>query len=185
MLFLLAHGHDIPDETGQAPGNLLCIGHRGDMAGALTRHLACVRTGAHGYALQQLLNQPFLDPNLAKLARKAAHPGVRLIAYRTLLSGTARWLIGQTVDRVRTNRRRLPEYASRRLEIAVDRSTLLRDAAYDQSVKIRWLAADTLIATRPRATSLSDELARTLAQDRYPSVRERAEAYLREREGDT
>ncbi|QFT94864.1 hypothetical protein FIU86_18585 [Roseovarius sp. THAF9] len=185
VLFLLANGHNIISEPEHSPGNLISACHRGDIARALTRHLAYVRTGTHGYALQQLLKQPLLDSRLPQLAQDAAHPGVRLVAYRTLLSGAARWLTGHRVDHSRTNRRRLPEYATRQVEIAVDADKILRQAAQDRSVKIRRLAADTLIEARTRAKSITDELARTLAQDKYPSVRERAETYLRKREGDT
>lgn len=126
-----------------------------------------------------------IGPYLPSLASKAPHPGIRALAYRSMLEGRFRWVSGQKsewIDKSLGKKHFVAVYDEIKLDTGLfDIENLIHKAATDRSVMVRRTAGDALVARVSSPTSGMDKVARLLKADSYPSVSERADYYLRNR----
>jgi hypothetical protein len=159
---------------------------RRDVIAAIVDKLAAEPTGHLATHLRHILRYSGIDEHLMRLAVTARQPSVRAIAYRCLISGKADWVVGfewTWVDKVYNIRRRLPTFQTRVVESECSPSEMIRAAAHDRSAIVRRIAADALIAARPRPPD-ADLLIAYLAKDKSAAVRSRADYMLRHPDGD-
>lgn len=158
--------------------------YRPEVLMQLKERFLTIRAGRVGHTLQELLQRSDFDHHLEELAQDATLPRVRAVAIDALLMRRAKWFIGyrhEWTDKVHGLKRRTAEFGMRHIERTVDFHALLQNAAQDKSAHVRKVAGDVLIVTRGEATAEMDQIAQLLASDRNPSVRSRADFYLRRR----
>jgi hypothetical protein len=140
--------------------------------------LKCRRPGRVGQVLRHALSRPGLDDALPMLAREAALPPVRAIAYEALIFRRAQWQVGYQYDWVDKRyfiRRRVPELERRPLDHQLDIEKLIDEAAHDSAVVVRKIAARALIDFRDDLSSEMIQVGKLLSRDKAMSVRSRAE----------
>ncbi len=101
--------------------------------------------GQAGKVLRAVAQWPSTDPHLVDLARQAKQPGIRATAWRWLIDGEARRLVGFRVERdpwTQRQVRRLPQFETRPFDRPLALDDLLLEAASDRSVVVRRVAAD-------------------------------------------
>jgi hypothetical protein len=155
--------------------------YRRDVMQVLADLLKGRRPGQVGAVLRQALSQPSLDDVLPMLAREAALPHVRAIAYETLIFRRAQWRVGyqyEWIDKRYFLRRRTPKLERRPLDHRLDVEKLIVDAAQDRAVVVRKVAADGLIYLRNDLSSEMIQVGRLLLRDKASSVRSRSEFFL-------
>ncbi len=156
--------------------------YRRDVMQAFAELLAQRPPGRMGIVFRQALRNPGLDDMLPGLCREAVVPLVRAIALETLIMRRARWFQGyghEWVDKRFGFRRRVPRFGQRAIEHQLDVEELLAQAATDRAVVVRKVVASGLINLRHDLSSAMNDVGRLLSEDEYPSVRSRAEFYLK------
>jgi hypothetical protein len=156
---------------------------RKDVLTALATRLRAEPNGPLGKCLLNALRYDGIDAHLPQLAASATQPLVRAIAYRCLLSGQARWVVGfdwAWIDKVYGQRMRVPKFESRAVQRELSGADLIWQATRDKSVVVRLVAADALIADHIKKPDDS-RLIEHLAQDQNASVRARADFLRRHR----
>ncbi|MBB4082240.1 hypothetical protein [Brevundimonas lenta] len=136
-----------------------------------------LQTSIAARTLRHALTGPGLDDRLLDLARNAASPAVRQIAFRTLIDGEACWRIGEDVEmggwppRVI---RRLPRFERRPVARPISLDEAIALAAADRSAAIRRVAAEGLAKHR-RAVEAPERLLSLLMQAPSPAILQRLE----------
>ncbi|MFO1110548.1 MAG: hypothetical protein U1E61_15300 [Bradyrhizobium sp.] len=153
---------------------------RRDILAALAKRLRDETTGPLSAHLRHALRYPNIDAHLIELARRARQPPVRALAYRSLISGRAAWIVGfewMWIDKVHFSRRRIPRFETRAITRSEPAVSLLCEAASDRAAVVRKVAADALIegARLPNRENLIAQL----ANDKSAVVRSRADFLLR------
>ncbi len=155
--------------------------YRRDVMQVFADLLKCRRSGHVAQVLRHALSQPGLDDALPMLAREAALPPVRAIAYETLIFRRVQWQVGyqyEWIDKRYFLRRRVPELERRPLDHQLDIEKLIVEAAQDRAVVVRKIAARGLIDLREDLSSEMIQVGKLLSRDKAMSVRSRAEFYL-------
>lgn len=132
--------------------------------------------------LASALRWPRIDAHLPGLARSAAQPAVRALAFRVLIAGLARWPAGLRwiwLDKPAQRGKAVTTLAERALSSTVEREPLILAAAVDRSPRVRRVAAQALVDFH-WAPDLIEKLLPDLLADRDAGVRERAE-FVRKR----
>jgi hypothetical protein len=158
---------------------------RQEVAGPLADRIVAQRSGPAAAVLGETLRGAAMDPYLPAIAREAAQPSVRALAFRCLIERRASWFEGYTrewVDKPLGISRRVPVLGGRPLAAAVPREELVALAAADRAAAVRRVAADALIEYRNELESI-DTLAGLLTGDENPGVRERMDFLTRVRQG--
>ena len=153
---------------------------------ALMRRLMASRDGAPNRTLVAALRYPEVDAYLPRLMLEAAHPEVRAVAARALLSGAARWPTGS--DRARIDKsmgryRLTTVFATRSVCRPEDAETLLVQAGGDRAVQVRKVAMQALIDA-PDLWVARKSLIAQMAEDRSSAVRVGIDYILRHRAPD-
>ena len=132
-----------------------------------------------------LFRNSAIGPYLPVLANKACHPGIRALAYRSLLEGRFKWVTGRKpewIDKTLGQQHFVATYDEVKLDTNLfEIESLIQKAATDKSVMVRRVAGDALIARTSVPTIITDTVADLLSTDSYPSVSERANFYLQNR----
>ena len=195
LLFLLGRmpewqrwhsGPGRPEERGAGGDALADLMARPDVGARLADHLLSARTGPMARLLRHACRGPALDPALPDLARHAFLPGVRACALRFLIEERATWPEGtrrEWVDKTYGLARRVRVIGERRFVRSADLEleTLIAQGAQDRSAIVRRVAGDALVRHRAASGDAMLLLVRRLADDKSPSVRERAAFILKER----
>jgi hypothetical protein len=138
-------------------------------------------TGSLATLLRYALRGPSLDGYLLRLSREAIQPAVRAIAIRALIEGRASWPIGfgrEWIDKRYGLWKRIPLLAHRAIAHGHAPELLIREGLRDRSAVVRRVAADALIERRKSFPDL-DAIVATMAADRSPGIRERADFIVR------
>ncbi|WP_144440020.1 hypothetical protein [Methylobacterium sp. AMS5] len=157
---------------------------RPDVCARFAERLCAARTGRMGKLLRHAVRWPGLDPFLPELARCAFLPSVRAYALRFLIEERATWPEGtrwEWVDKTYGLTHRVRVIGERRFVRTSDLKTLIVQGAQDRSAIVRRVAGDALVQHRSGLDDAMLALVRKLADDKSPSVRERATFILKER----
>ncbi len=149
----------------------------------LIKRLATSRDGAPNRTLVAVLRYPEVDSYLPRLAGGAAHPEVRAVAARALLSGFARWPTGRDrawIDKSMGRYRPVTVFATRPVERLEDIEALLAQTAGDPAVQVRKMAMQALIDA-PDLWEARKPLIARMAEDRSSAVRAGIDYILRHR----
>lgn len=149
-----------------------------EVRAALVQGLLSAQGAGVQRAALRLLRDPALDPALAELALRAAHPGLRALALGAVLAGSVIWHAGWRIDK--PTQSAMPDWRRRPLSVAIDADALARVAVTDRAATVRKVLAEGLPRLDP-ASALP--LAQRLAADRNAAVRLRARFFL-ERQGE-
>lgn len=155
--------------------------YRHDVMQALAGKLMHRPPGQVSTIFRYVLNQPGLDEFLPMLAREAALPHVRAIAYDALIKKRSIWLVRyqfEWIDKRYSLRRRIPQFEQRTIDHNLDIETLIAEAAKDKAVVVRKVAARGLIDLRHELSTDMVLVGELLSKDKAASVRSRAEFYL-------
>lgn len=154
---------------------------RPDVAEHLAQLIRASRTGPMATVLRYALREGSLDGHLERLACEAIQPAVRATAVQAIIDGYATWSSGWTwrwVNKPRGIRRRETTYSKRVLEQPADRACLIEASARDRSAIVRRVAASSIIQ-HELAPDAAHKMAVVMMTDKSPSVRERAEFFLK------
>lgn len=154
---------------------------RDDVLAALACELEVRAKGTVSACLRQALRFPNFDRHLPRLAMVAAQPSVRAVAYQGLIFERLSWPVGFEwlwIDKVYNRRRVVPMLQSRHVERTGALDDILAAGIRDKSIFVRKIVAEAMITVR---SEIADEapLVATLAADRSPAVRSRADFMLR------
>ncbi len=158
---------------------------RQDVAGPLADRIMAQMSGPVAAVLGETLRGIAMDAYLPAIAREAAQPGVRAVAFRCLIERRASWFESYTrewVDKPLGISRRVPVLGGRPLNVVRPREELIALAAADRTAAVRRVAADALIKYRSELEDV-DTLAGLLAADQNPGVHERMAFLARVRRG--
>jgi hypothetical protein len=134
-------------------------------------------TGSLGTLLRLSLQYPAMERHLPALAADAVQPAVRAAALDCLIKRKASWPVGYTwqwIDKVFNDRKRTPILNERPITLALSKSDLIAQGLRDRSATVRRVGADAAIID-PSAVRDLEVVIERLAQDRSPSLRERAD----------
>lgn len=154
---------------------------RPDVAEHLAQLFRASRTGPMATVLRYALREGGLDGHLEGLACEAIQPAVRATAVQALIDGYATWPSGWTwrwVNKPMGIRRRETTYSKRMLDHAADRARLIEVSACDRSAIVRRVAASSIIQYELEP-GVAPKIAALMMTDKSPSVRERAEFFLK------
>jgi hypothetical protein len=157
--------------------------NRNDVAACLASLLIQGRTGPMSTTLRYALRTSAIDVHLDDIARDAVQPSVRAVALETLIEGRAKWPSGygwEWIDKSMGLRRQVTIFDHRALDVAASRSLLISRGIRDRSPAVRRVALDGVMRYM-LTTREGQNFAALLAEDRSPSVRERAAFILRPR----
>ncbi len=150
---------------------------RPDVVASLVQRFLGKDAGSIAVTLRHALRGASLDPHLYELAHKAAHPAVRVIALRALISKRATWPVGfrrEWIDKTYGLSRRVVVLESRPVQHDYPTAPLIRAALTDRSAAIRRVAAEAVIEQRVLLADI-DDLADAMIVDRAPSIRDRGD----------
>jgi hypothetical protein len=154
---------------------------RADVVAALAEIFLRSPTGPLANRLRYVLRYPAYDIWLPTLARDAIQPSVRATALKCLITRRVSWPIGfqwKWIDKTYGERRRELALGSRSIEPSEPLDHLIVQGLNDPSPVVRRIAADALVEHRGQMDGV-EALVFRLAQDRSPSVRERADYMIR------
>lgn len=160
--------------------------YRPEVMRSLADLMIQARSGHMGVILRRALRKPGLDGALPQLAREAALPNIRAIAYETLIRQQAQWHVGhhyEWIDKRYGMRRRIPTLEQRPLDHQTDSEKFIAEAAQDRAATVRKVAAQGLIDLRHDLSPEMSKIGDVLSRDKTPSVRSRAEFYLNKLRG--
>ncbi len=115
---------------------------------AMIYWLGTARQGPAARIMARLLQGNSLDAHLMHFARSAAHPHVRQIAAKALLTGQAEWHEGWQrvpVDKSLGQFRMTAKIGTRALSVGAPAKGFVTALAHDKSARVRRLAADQVI----------------------------------------
>ncbi len=150
---------------------------RSDVVASLVQRFLGKNAGSIAVTLRHALRGASFDPYLYELAHKAAHPSVRVIALKALISKRATWPVGfrrEWIDKTYRLSRRVVVLESRTVQHDYPTAPLIRAALKDRSAAIRRVAADAVIEQRVLLPDV-DDLADAMIVDRAPSIRDRGD----------
>lgn len=127
--------------------------------------------------LSYLLRYDWIDPYLPTIASNSIVPGVRAIALRTLIGGSARYTDGTVwrwIDKPMGLRRREPRIAARPLSVESNPNALIQEGANDKSAVVRRAALSGLIELG-LYSSVDHAFIQGCTEDASASVRSRAD----------
>lgn len=153
---------------------------REDVAAHLASAIEQMTTGPSAMLLRHALHKPSLDIHLSRLATTAQQPAVRAAALSALIDAEAQWITGSTwqwIDKSMGVRRRIPVFTRRTLTYSNARQVLIERGVADRSAVVRRVAL-TGIIRHMLGTDSGRTIARSVAGDRAPSVREKARFIL-------
>lgn len=187
LLFLLERMHEWQRWQEDGAGNRAIrddLMTRPEVCERLVERLSTARGGRMEHLLRRACRWPGLDPFLPDLARRAFLPSLRAYALRFLIEERATWPEGyrrEWVDKSYGLARRVRVIGERRFVRSSDVETLVVQGAQDRSAIVRRVAGDALVRHRSGLDDAMLALVRQLADDKSPSVRERATFILKER----
>ncbi|MBP2158321.1 MULTISPECIES: hypothetical protein [Asticcacaulis] len=152
---------------------------------ALMHRVMTSRAGAPNRTLVAVLRHIEVDTYLPALMTKAAHPEVRAIAAKALVSGIARWPKGRDrawIDKSMGSYRIVTVFDARPVERTGDVEVFIAQAARDPSVQVRKVAMQALIDASGMWERRS-ELIERMAGDRSSAIRAGIGYILRHRCG--
>jgi hypothetical protein len=154
---------------------------RPDVAGPLAERIVSRRSGPGANILGEALRGVAMEAYLPGIARTAAQPGVRAVAFRCLIERRATWFESygrEWVDKPLGISRRVPILGGRPLNVGAPREEMIALAAVDPAAAVRKVAADSLIKYRMELEGL-ESIAELLVGDPNPGVRERLAFLMR------
>lgn len=154
---------------------------RASVVAAIANRLMTMRTGPAASLLRHVLRNPGIDASLPDLAAKAHLTSVRAVALDALVMRRARWITGferQWIDKTYGVSRRVPVFAERPIAHDLDIEALVGLAARGRATAIRKVACNWLIARMDTLSPAMRGLVAKLADDKTPSIRERARFIL-------
>ncbi len=184
----LSHLHTWRRLRAEGLGTLMGLLGDADLVEALERRILSSAAGPVARVFSQVSRKPFLDPVMFRIARAAVQPAVRAKAYQTLLRGRASWLEGWKwawVDKQWGKGKVVPVLGERELARPCSILEILAAATGDQSVAVRRVAGDFLVAHVTEHGAEAAMLAKVLSEDPRPSVAERGRYALKKSERQT
>lgn len=151
----------------------------------LVQTIKTQRSGPMAGLLGQLGRNPRLDPLLVEIAKQATQPAVRAAAYGYLMRGRITWFEERRrewINKPMGYTHAVPKFGSRDLTMSLPFRPLFEQAVADPSSNVRRMAAAALVDRRADLGHQAFELAQLLADDPYPSIAERAQFVLRDRD---
>lgn len=152
----------------------------------LMNRLMTARDGAPNRTLVAALRHPEVDVYLPRLMTGAAHPEVRAVAARAVLSGVARWPTGRGrawIDKSMGLYRVVTVFATRPVDLPEGMEVLVAQAVRDPAVQVRKVAMQALIDAQdlwePRKPLIEQ-----MARDRSSAIRAGIDYILRRRSAD-
>lgn len=150
---------------------------RKDVREEIVSKLLDARQGPLPSFLAYLLRYEWIDQYLSVIASKSVVPGVRAVALRSLITGSARYsegFIWRWIDKPMGIRKREPKVTARSLSVESDPKALIEAGVIDNSAVVRRVALSGLIELG-LYNMFDDDLIERCAGDVSASVRSRAE----------
>lgn len=180
-LFSLAQSRTSWRRSSFADSPLLNTLQRLEVAEEFAHLLAASSAGPGTRLLGQALRFATIDPHLAMLSREAIQPGVRAVATKARIGGSARWIVGmkrQWVDKTMGQWNVVPEYASRALAKPEIRSRVIEEALADRSTAVQSVGLQGLIDHLPQ-TPFAQEKAQEFRNSPRGKLASRADFLIR------
>lgn len=151
--------------------------NREDVKEHIVTKLLDSREGPLPSFLADLMRYEWIDQYLPIIASDARVPGVRAIALKSLISGSARYSDGshwRWIDKPMGIQKREPKVVARAISMKSDPKTLIQEAVIDKSALVRRVALSGLIELG-LYNSIDDKVLQRCTADASFSVRSRAE----------
>jgi hypothetical protein len=154
---------------------------RDDVAAHILESFRRPANGPESRRFRYLLRFPRYEAAVQDLARTAANPAVRAIAFTALLNRRIEWPVGYTIqwtDKIYGEGRRVRKMEGHAFDHDIPPGALIEMGFADRSPMIRRLAADAFTANPTGPSDPAALLARML-EDRSPAIRMRADYMVR------